>query len=450
LESFEPKATLFARRLLVSSYLPERISEPPEEEALAWRPILDGALGERVFEAIQAIADSLRGESLDKVQDASLAGGHAGLAALFAYLDLAECGDNCDETAVQFLQQAIDAVSASAMTPSLYSGFAGVAWAVEHLKGGPLDPDAEDVNEEIDEALKECLSQSPWDDDYDLISGLVGFGVYMLERSPRPSAIECLERIVDRLDETAERNASGITWHTHPNLIHPAQREVCPDGYYNLGLAHGVPGVIAFLGQVWAAGIARDRVRPLLDGAVRWLLAQKPPRDAGSRFSSWIAPGSKQERSRLAWCYGDLGAAAALLVAARHVGEHDWEREALEIARQTTNRPLEQSGIVDAGLCHGAAGLGHIYNRIFQAAGEARFREAARFWFEHTLNMRRPGQGIAGFSAFMPKELGEEQWADDPGILTGAAGIALALLSAVAPIEPEWDRMLLVSIPSRT
>jgi hypothetical protein len=31
--------------------------------------------------------------------------------------------------------------------------------------------------------------------------------------------------------------------------------------------------------------------------------------------------------------------------------------------------------------------------------------------------------------------------------LTGAAGIALALLAAATPIEPAWDRMLLVSIP---
>jgi hypothetical protein len=37
----------------------------------------------------------------------------------------------------------------------------------------------------------------------------------------------------------------------------------------------------------------------------------------------------------------------------------------------------------------------------------------------------------------------------DPGILTGAAGVALALLAAATPIEPSWDRMLLVSIPPR-
>jgi hypothetical protein len=32
-------------------------------------------------------------------------------------------------------------------------------------------------------------------------------------------------------------------------------------------------------------------------------------------------------------------------------------------------------------------------------------------------------------------------------LLTGAAGIALALLAAVTPVEPAWDKVLLVSVP---
>jgi len=38
----------------------------------------------------------------------------------------------------------------------------------------------------------------------------------------------------------------------------------------------------------------------------------------------------------------------------------------------------------------------------------------------------------------------EKQWIAAPGILE-AAGIALALLAATTPIEPEWDRMFLLS-----
>jgi hypothetical protein len=84
---------------------------------------------------------------------------------------------------------------------------------------------------------------------------------------------------------------------------------------------------------------------------------------------------------------------------------------------------------------------------MYQATGDAQLKEAATFWFERTLELRRPGEGVAGFAAFMPEEDGKERWIADPGLLNGAAGIALALLAAITPVEPAWDQMLLVSIP---
>jgi hypothetical protein len=294
---------------------------------------------------------------------------------------------------------------------------------------------------EIDEALLDHLDQSPWRGDYDLIEGLVGIGVYALERLPRPAAAACLERVVDRLAETCEPQDGGITWWTDPAWLPSETRAEFPHGYYNLGLAHGVPGVIGLLGQVCAAGVAHDKARSLLDRAVRWLLDQDGP----DSFSNWVVPGTTGNKARLAWCYGDPGVAAALLGAARCVAEPAWEAAALAIARRAAQRPSDQSGVRDAGLCHGSAGLGHLFNRMFQATGEPWLAEAARAWFERTLTMRRPGQGIGGYEAWKSDGVRSA----DQGLLTGATGIALALLAATTDIEPLWDRILLVSIPQR-
>ena len=202
------------------------------------------------------------------------------------------------------------------------------------------------------------------------------------------------------------------------------------------------------LGGAYGAGVARAKVRPLLDAAVAWLLAQMVNDDTGSSFPPWVGPGIEPAENRSAWCYGNPGIAATLLCAARCVGEPAWEDRAIEIVRIATQRPPEKTGVADAGLCHGAAGLGHVYNRMFQATGEKFLEEAARFWFEQTLELRHHGRGIAGFSTSMPDETGKRAWVDDPGVLTGATGIALALLGAATPIEPAWDRMLLISVPS--
>lgn len=420
-----------------------------------WRPVLAGARREYALETVQAIARSLDTWTPTPLHGPaagaeSPAGGFFGLAVLHAYLAATRSGYDDEAAAARCLDQAMDAASAMPMGPALHGGFTGVAWVATHLlgrlAGSAADPD--DPNQVFDDALLNHLAQSPWTGAHDLVGGLVGFGVYALERLPRPAAVACLARVIERLDETAERGDVGVTWFTPPEMLPPWQREQCPHGHHNLGLAHGVPGMIALLGCACAAGVSPASARALLDGAVAWLLAQQPA-DGEAGFASWVGPGITPVPARSAWCYGDPGIAAALLLAARCVGETAWEREALAIARRAGRRPPDQTGVVDAGLCHGAAGLGHIFNRMFQATGDPALGEAARLWLERALAMRQPGRGIAGFSTLVPGEDGSLRRHDDPGILTGAAGIALALLAAATPVEPAWDRMLLLSAPPR-
>lgn len=425
-----------------------------------WQPILEGELKERALAAVMDVAEILQSDPPLPVPEgfknapetqawlkAGLAGGFPGYALFYAYGARAFPGDDDEQIAAEFLSQAVQSSSQHRLGFSLYSGYTGVAWTLEHLRAQLLDEDDEDLNADIDKALKELLSQSPWQYDYDLIGGLVGFGVYALERLPRPSAVELLELIVERFDETTERNADGITWHTSPNLLPDWQREICPNGYYNLGLAHGVPGILALLCGVCAAGIAGEKARPLLDGLVSWLVEQKLKDSQWSSFTSWQAGGVERDEARLAWCYGDAGLATALFCAARALGEKDWEEEAVKIMRRAASRPFEDARVFDAGICHGAAGLAHIFNRFYQATGEDIFKEAAINWFERVLEMRVHENGVAGFAAYhLEDDFQTPKWQAETGLLEGATGIALALLAATTNIEPCWDRMLLLSL----
>jgi lantibiotic modifying enzyme len=110
---------------------------------------------------------------------------------------------------------------------------------------------------------------------------------------------------------------------------------------------------------------------------------------------------------------------------------------------------MAETGVVDAGLCHGASGLALTFARLFRATGEERLRDAAVRWFERTLALRRPGNGIAGFRSWVPEEDGAEGWAwsDDASFLSGASGIGLALLAAATCVEPAWDSVLLLRPP---
>jgi hypothetical protein len=426
-------------------------SNPPSRP---WRPLLTGEAAEQANAAVDAIAHGLAAsldddaEAAPAERDLSLAGGQAGIALFFSYLHFARPGEGHDDTAMALLERAIEGTGELATSPGLYSGFAGVAWTLEHLLGRLFDPEGEDPGEEIATVLQGFLARSPWPGEYDLISGLVGFGAYALERLPRPGGRECLAEVVARLAETAERRPEGISWHTPAERVGKVQEETYPEGHYNLGVAHGVPGVIGLLGDVVASGVAAAEARRLLAGAADWVLSQRLPEGAGSLFPYNFAPGIAGTPTRLAWCYGDLGIAAALLAAARATGDPRLEAAALAIARHTAARAVEGSGVQDVGLCHGAAGVGHLFNRLYQASGDPALGAAARTWFAEAL-ARRGSAGFGGFQAWLPtsadgwEDLG---WLDDPGFLTGSVGIGLALLAATSAVEPEWDRVLLTAI----
>jgi hypothetical protein len=204
-------------------------------------------------------------------------------------------------------------------------------------------------------------------------------------------------------------------------------------------------GAIALLGGIHGAGIEQATTRTLLEEAVRWLMAQPVPTQTHPTFPVWVAQGLTPWPARSAWCYGDPGIAAALLLAARGVGDPGWEQAAVELACRATERPPERTGVVDAGICHGSAGLAHIYNRMYQATGEPRLGDASVFWLERTMDYYGRARAAGGpWVRGSADPARQEPWTG-LDVVDGAAAVALVLLAATTAVEPTWDRMFLVS-----
>jgi lantibiotic modifying enzyme len=420
------------------------------QKSTLYRPILRGSLLRRSNEAIRSIASSstfdvLQNNSLS-AGDCYLAQGSVGLALFYAYLSKTSQSSLFAEEALRYLNHSVDVACACDVSASLFNGLIGVAWVMNHLSGFLFDPD-ENSCKSIDQLLWKILKKRQWDDVYDLISGLVGLGVYSLDRLPSVQAKANLERVIDHLEAMADITNGFVTWHTAPEFLIQWQRELCPQGHYNLGLAHGIPGVIAFLARAHAAGIRRRQVRRLYKGAVKWLLAQRLEEGEVSCFSHWIGPDVVRGVPRLAWCYGDVGLGAALLFASRYMKDGELERIAIDVLARSTKRKFSESRVTDADLCHGATGIAHIFHRVYQATKMKIFLEASLYWFEQALNLRVPEKGVAGFSIVKSDAEGNTIYQPEVGLLSGVAGIGLALLSAATGIEPSWDRVMLISIP---
>ena len=358
-----------------------------------WRPLLEGGEADRAREAIAALSADLEEAG---PAEPGLFFGHAGLALLHG--QQARCGEAAGaDRAAAALEQAAAAL-AEERAPWLASGFAGVAFAIAHLTDVvDTDPDA---LPDLDDALAHVVAREEWPFDWELMDGLIGLGVYGLERGAAPGG-------------------QAIAGHA---VAHLAAQP--PEGYHDLGIAHGTAGAVGFLAAAVAGAV--PGAADLLQRAAGWLRAQD--RDPAGHAEGW--------------CHGEPGTAAVLIAAGQAADETSWVDHGIAIARHAARTAPPAA---DLTLCHGAGGRGHIYNRLAQATGCDELADAARRELGRVLAARRPGTGLGGFEriAEVPGRAPVE-----PGLLLGASGLALALLAAVSDRAPSWDRALLLSPPA--
>jgi hypothetical protein len=330
---------------------------------------------------------------------------------------------------------------------ALFGGLSRVAWVAAHvgrLYNGLEKNDGDDnVTADYDVQLLKYLRSNASLLQFDLISGLVGIGVYCLERLPSPSARASLSLILAELERRADLSWGGAAWLTPAAHTSTERAERWPSGYFDLGVAHGTPGVLFLLSEICDAGVSSDRAERLLDQGLSWLLARRRPPSCRTRFGNWFIPGDVSRDSRLGWCYGDLGIAAVLIGIASRTGRKKLLLFSRALLERLAAVECNDGHLSDMMLCHGSLGVAHIFARVFNLTRDDSFRFAADRWCVHGLSQRRRGAGVCGFYSYI--KTATPSTTTDYSMLTGAAGCGLALLSLGGHIPPEWDRVLLLS-----
>lgn len=423
------------------------------EQTENWTPSLEYALQDHCIGLSNAIAEALKQSAGKWFRNASLGSGLSGLALLYAYRAQMPGAEKQEaQTAVRYLEQALELAGDLDSGPHLFTGLPGVLWTVEYFKGRLVDPNSPDPCRPFDDVLKQMLERVPWYGDYGLFDGIVGLGVYLLERARHTDVTSMLELCVERLDEMAQHSFDGVTWLTPPEFVPAHLHDEAPRGFYNLGLSNGIASAIALLSHLHSKGISRDKVRSMIDGGVKWILDNKlsSEHNAVSQFPYWIGSGITPSATPMTWSHGDLGIATALLSAARSTRDTTYEAEAIRIALHAAARKpnaTDEEELKDASIFNGSVGTAHLFGRLFQATKRQEFRQAAQTWFKHAVSFRQKESGIAGFSGWGKLPESEEfGLVDLPGFLHGAVGIALTMMAATRPIFPTWDRVLLADI----
>jgi hypothetical protein len=277
--------------------------------------------------------------------------------------------------------------------------------------------------------------------EYDLISGLTGLGLYHLARHG-PAASGMTAAVLEYLVALAE----PVCWHGESlpgwwSGTGPASTPdpAWPAGHLNLGMAHGIAGVLALLSGAMRVGVqveghaeavselcaTFDRYRQGSSACPWW-----PAMISPSEYSHGTA--SSERQARPSWCYGTPGHARAQQLAGlalcdqERMGVAEQALAGCVLDRQVTDL------LTDVSLCHGWAG---VIQALWRATSDALNPGPLQ------LALRRARQA-------MEEQLTRIGPPASTGLLEGASGIMLAQndLPQAGSEPSSWDACLLLAL----
>ena len=380
----------------------------------------------------------------NEVSDSGLLGGKAGITLLFAYLSKAFPEKKYLQTTFEYLDELNDALANEELDYSLSAGVAGMAFIYQHLRNISILDVSEDLNlSELDVFIDRGVDLDFQSGNWDPLHGMVGLGIYFLERNKETGEKKYLEKIVDRLANM--RTAAG----EHRVWMTPGFGTYSNDNY-NFGMAHGMPGVLSFLAQTYGRGIRQQAIDEMISSCLPFLLQYEYTNDTVYCFPPTIDLQPKKEKlhARLAWCYGDLSMANVLIHCGKALHNENLKNKGVEVALKTMHRTLENSGCVDASFCHGSVGLTHQYHRLYQFTNNELFKIAADNWMDLTLqHFYKPAEyGDGYYFQSFNEEKKTFEFRTSYGLLEGSAGIALVYLSYLYNFKPDWDIIFLTNV----
>jgi lantibiotic biosynthesis protein len=273
---------------------------------------------------------------------------------------------------------------------------------------------------------------------WDPLHGMVGLGIYFLERNLETREEIYLVNIVEALSDMRRAYGKYNIWIT-------AGVDTYSKDNFNFGMAHGMPGILSFLAQVNARKIKEQQTREMIYSCLPFLLEHENDDRSVSCFPSFVdvdpADNGANKNTRLAWCYGDLCVANALIHCGKALGNRQWVDKGIGVALRSTSRSFYDSGCVDSSFCHGSVGLLHQYGRLYRLTGNETFKDTCQRWLNTTLEeFYRPKKGASGYLSRIYNEAEKRsQMVSQDGLLEGNTGIALVYLCWLYSIQPEWD-----------
>ena len=356
------------------------------------------------------------------------------------YADYCKVPDDIvEEQLVHFLTNAL-------LTPfqlaTFSNGFTGFAWFLNHInEKGFVDLDTE-IYENYDTLIYEAGLHYFASNNHDFMHGALGCILYLAQRSKKSNeAKNYTTTLLKKLIAISTQSENGVNWNIDNSQMNKDDfgKEIT-----YLQLSHGLASKIVVLSICLKNGF--DLVKDTLVGNIHFLLNSKDKKTG--LIPHRIENGIIDVKTHSGWCRSNAGMGLAIIQAANILKNTELKQKGIDIGIRSLAYIEEiNTNPTDAALCHGRAGLSQMYLRYYMYTKNTIFQKAADRWMKQTFELintkdKAYQNTICGFKSWHGMN---QCWTNDPGFLTGTAGIALAMLAHISPNAINWDEAILLS-----
>lgn len=392
--------------------------------------------------------------------------GYAGPLLLFAELDQLFPHEQWDAIAHSYvlkIKTTLEVEGIHAMPASLFGGLAGLCFALHQASKGRSRYErfiaalTEHLLERVEKnyliPLRDHLNHGKPSPMYlyDLIQGIAGVGVYSLNCLFDPSLLHLSEEIARTLiGLTRDIQVQGKWvpgWLVPSSYQHLEQdRHRYPLGNFNLGLSHGVTGILAFLSVSLLRGISVEGQKEAIEKIATWLQSYRKE-DQGTlfwppliTFEEEVTAAKNRYSSfsgRDAWCYGTPGIARTLFLAGEALKNNSLKAFALDSFCSIFKRTREQWWLPGPTCCHGIAGLLLLTLQMANDTQEKSLKEQVVLLHQLLMGFYSSEHPF-GFKDYSPCSNKGYIELDHIGLLEGSTGVLLTLLSVANRSSTSW------------
>lgn len=392
----------------------------------------------------------------------SLSHGIPGICMLYAELHAHFPDEGWDQRGHHYLSILVQHIASEGIhSSSLFSGAAGIGLATVclsqngQLYGKFIQRIHDYLLVHVPIMLNHARAGTVRSGDYDVIEGLSGVAAYLLLFQQEPQIRSLLEQVVDYLIELAQPIQVGDLsvpgWHIPAaNQFSESEKQQYPEGNFNLGLSHGIPGPLLVLCKAWQQGIRRPNQLEAIQEMAAFVIQFASIDQHGQRF--WkgcigmdeFRQGSAHEQTefrRDAWCYGSPGVCVALWHAGEVLARDDWKQIALDTFQHTLE---DIHHIYSPTFCHGFAGLAQIASQ-FQLWSGSPSLQTHIDRLKTTIMEQDDPQYAFGFSNLEHFEQRGMTSVQYTGLLDGTTGTALTLLHLELGQRTPWQQAFMLA-----